>query len=394
MGSPMKKRTQKRPLAAATGSSDRKFETIPSGAPEPIHSSFPIPERRSLIDQTLEAIRSRIEAGVWEERLPGERYFCEFLQVSRPTVRSALEILEKEGVISVIQGTNRVLNGSAASLKSNPAGGRHVVVLSPDSRYQMHPSALYQVDRMHTHLEKVGLRLSVESPAWLRYQNPEPYLEKYVAKSRASCWALFSVTEEVQRWFSNKGVPALVSGSCYESVALPSVDFDYVAVTHHAVSTFLSKGCKGISLLVPGQLRPGDVATLEAFKKAILRQPEVQPTVIRVAPERKAFEQQLDVVMNTATGKQGLFIFNALETLHTVTYLLKKGCHIGSDFAIISRDDDFYLEYLVPSPARYRILKDAFASKFCKKLLQLAQTGNLGTRNTLIIPEFNAGETL
>lgn len=389
----MKKRKQKRPHTADTGSSDRKCEPILHAASEPSHPSFPIPERRSLIDQTLEAIRSRIEAGVWEERLPGERYFCELLQVSRPTVRSALEILEREGMISVVQGTNRVLN-RAAAFKDNAVTDRHVVVLSPDSRSRMHPSALYQVDKMHTHLEKVGLGLSVESPAWLRYQNPEPYLEKYVAKSSASCWALFSVTEKVQRWFSKKGIPALVSGSCYEEVALPSVDFDYASVTHHAVSTLLGKGCKAVTLFVPGQLRPGDVTTLEAFKKATLHQPEVQSAVIRIAQEQKAFEQQLDVIMNGATGKQGLFVFNALRTLHMVTYLLKKGCRIGSDFAVISRDDDFYLEYLVPAPARYRLLKDAFANRFCKKLLQLAQTGNVGTRNTLIIPEFYAGETL
>lgn len=373
---------------------NHEHQAVSSGAPEVSRPPFPTPERRSLIDQTLEAIRSRIEARVWDGELPGERYFCELLQVSRPTVRSALAILEKEGVISTTQGMNRVLNHTAVLSKRRYEGDRHVVVLSPDSRHQMHPSALSLVDEMHTHLEKVGFRLSVESPAWLRYQDPTPYLEKYVIKSRAACWALFSVTEAVQLWFSKKGVPALVSGSCYESVALPSVDFDYLAVTHHAVATFLSKGCKIISLLVPGKLRPGDVATMEAFKKAMLPQPEISSAIIRVASEKRAFEQQLDVVMRTPGGKQGLFVFDALKTLHTVTYLLQKNRRIGSDFAIISRDEDFYLDHLVPSPARYRILKKAFADKFCRKLLQLAQTGNLGTKNTLIIPDFYAGETL
>jgi LacI family transcriptional regulator len=390
----MKRCTPKQKASPAPRAQDKEHRASSSQTLMPAAPAFPTPERRSLIDQTLQAIRSRIEARVWDDKLPGERYFCELLQVSRPTVRSALAILEKEGVISVTRGTNRVLNHSTPSSKRRPESDRHVIVLSPDPRHQMHPTAIYLVDEIHTHLEKVGFRLSVESPAWLSYQDPTPYLEKYVTESPVACWALFSVSEAVQRWFSKKQVPALVSGSCYESVALPSLDFDYVPVTNHAVATFLNKGCKSISLLVGGKLRPGDVATMTAFNEAMLRHSETSSSIIRVAAEKIAFEQQLDATVRASSGKQGLFVFDALVTLHTVTYLLQKNCRIGTDFAIISRDEDFYLDHLVPSPARYRIDKKNFASKFCRKLLQLAQTGNLGTKNTLIIPDFYPGETL
>ncbi len=56
-----------------------------------------IPQRRSLVAQTVEILRGMIQNGEWDTHLPTEAQLQERMQVGRNTVRAALEVMEKEG---------------------------------------------------------------------------------------------------------------------------------------------------------------------------------------------------------------------------------------------------------------------------------------------------------
>ena len=60
-----------------------------------------MPQRQTLTRQTVDALREGMANGIWKGFLPGERELCSFLQISRPTLRAALEIVEREGLIAV-----------------------------------------------------------------------------------------------------------------------------------------------------------------------------------------------------------------------------------------------------------------------------------------------------
>src|SRR5688572_20567984 len=71
-----------------------------------------IPKRVSLAVQIAESIRTGINKQVWREFLPGERRLSQLFRVSRPTISSALNILEKDGLIIVRHGCrNRIVSG-------------------------------------------------------------------------------------------------------------------------------------------------------------------------------------------------------------------------------------------------------------------------------------------
>ena len=63
-----------------------------------------IPKRLSLSGQTASAIKKAVGEQVWQEFLPSERRLCDMFQVSRPTIRTALQQLAKEGLIEIRQG--------------------------------------------------------------------------------------------------------------------------------------------------------------------------------------------------------------------------------------------------------------------------------------------------
>ena len=68
----------------------------------------PLPQaaRRSLVDTTIELIRTHIENGSWKvgDRIPKELELAEMLQVGRNTVREAIRVLSHAEVLEVRQG--------------------------------------------------------------------------------------------------------------------------------------------------------------------------------------------------------------------------------------------------------------------------------------------------
>ena len=57
----------------------------------------PVTRQASLPAMTRLRLREGIAAGEWKERLPSERLLSELLNVSRPTLRIALQQLELDG---------------------------------------------------------------------------------------------------------------------------------------------------------------------------------------------------------------------------------------------------------------------------------------------------------
>src|SRR4051812_15274279 len=112
--------------------------------------SLELPKRLSLSAQTTNAIRKGIEESSWQEFLPSERRLCELFQVSRPTVRTALQQLAKEGVIAIQHGRrNRIL---AASRRRASPCSRLVVLVSHQPISHTTLAAYQGISEMRAHL--------------------------------------------------------------------------------------------------------------------------------------------------------------------------------------------------------------------------------------------------
>jgi len=352
--------------------------------------------RDSLIAQSVRMLREQIHAGTWVRTLPGERRLCDLLSISRPTLRSALAILEKEGLLVVSQGKLRAIRLEKTRKSALRGSSRQVVILCPESLLRMQPSTLYLIDETYSKLQKAGYKLGIHSPSWLNFRRPEKYLDKHVRENPSTCWALFSTSEAVQKWFSASSERSVVSGSCFPGVEIPNIDLDSRAATMHAVGMFLRFGHRDISLLVPETFRPGHVIIQQAFMAAVgqSRHANTSARVLRVSPNRGIFERQLAEHMDFRRPSQALLITQSLDTLFTLTYLLRQKIAVGSKVAVISNGDEFFFEHMTPTPARYRIPREKFAAKFCRLLLQLVQSDAIPVKTHLISMDFLPGQTL
>src|SRR5689334_10513541 len=97
-----------------------------------------IPQRHSLVGQTVACLHAAIAAGQWREWLPAERTLCDMLQVSRSTLRRALAELQRDGAIRAEHGAgNRILAGAGrvrGGLRSHD-----VALLTPEPLERLRP---------------------------------------------------------------------------------------------------------------------------------------------------------------------------------------------------------------------------------------------------------------
>ena len=84
----------------------------PTAPPPQAEAPAALSAPASLIVQAVRWLRQARADQVWQEHLPGERELCAQVGVSRPTLRLALEQIERDGLVEVTHGRRR--SGAAA----------------------------------------------------------------------------------------------------------------------------------------------------------------------------------------------------------------------------------------------------------------------------------------
>ncbi len=353
-----------------------------------------IPQRNSLVIQTIDILRQRIARREWHSVLPGERALSESLQISRPTLRLALDVLEAEGRIKTAQGRSRMI----VREKEETAAERKVSVglVSQDPPHLMAPTSIFYLNELRRHLQEAGLQLTVFANRKLANRNPRNALTAFLDESRVSCWVLLAVNETVQRWFAENHLPAIVAGSAYPGLHLPSLDIDYGAVCRHAAGVFLRHGHRRLAILVPNSDIPGDRTSEAAFLKAIEEagRDRASGAVFRHDGSRDAIVRVLDRAFARREPPTGLLVCRPLHVLTAVTVLLSRGLAMPGAFSLISRDSDTYLNCVYPDIARYSYRRRTFAHRLARLVIQLANSGSLPKREHRLIPQFHAGATV
>ena len=114
-------------------------------------------QRPSLVEQAVEVLRRALREEIWVGRMPGERNLSRQLNISRPTLRRALDVLRSEGWLKVAPGSQRVI----VRRKPRRAAGRArtIGVLTPLPLQEIPPFALCWMDRLRELLGRNGLGL-------------------------------------------------------------------------------------------------------------------------------------------------------------------------------------------------------------------------------------------
>lgn len=348
-----------------------------------------LPQRASLVADTAAVLREAIAAGQWPRWLPGELELARRLHVSRMTVRAALAELEREKLVRAGQGRRReIVDPGVVPAR---CAARHVVALiSPVALHRLSLSTVFWMDELRQHLDAAGWPLEIHESAAAYGRRPAHVLEELAARIEPTAWVLFRSTLEMQRWFSEHSRPAVIAGSRHPSVRLPSVDIDYAAGSRHAAGRFVASGHRHIAIVRPATKLAGDLQSVAGFQSGLTSE-------AAVALHDGSVNGICATLQRLFAGKPaptGLFVFHATHLLTVLGWLHHRGLRVGRDVSVICRDDEPFLESVIPSPARYALNAEVFARKISHLVADVLARGL--TRSTLhrMLPNFVVGPTL
>jgi DNA-binding LacI/PurR family transcriptional regulator len=348
---------------------------------------------RTVASQVSEQLRLLIENGSLREWLPPERELSKTLQVGRDTLRLALAQLAQEKLITVKHGVGCRVGRPAGNAKSGRKSPSAVIaLLAPEPMNRLRPNDLLWIDELKALLPAAGFELVFHHGHSYRRSKHGQALARLVRRHPAAAWILLLAKEPMQRWFQDNQIPCVVAGSGCEGIELPTVDLDYRAICSHAVNTLVRMGHRNIVLLNHRSHIGGDLASEIGFKEA--GQQHSDPVTVSIAYHNENIDSIMATVRQVFSRSRpptALIVANSTWYAATLTALAQMGMCVPRDVSLISRDDDGFLDYLIPPPARYRNNPRTFAKKILAQVLRAVRAPAERLTHTRIVPPFALG---
>lgn len=358
----------------------------------PSHS---LPQRQSLVAQTVAFLHAQIAAAVWREWLPSERSLCELLQVSRNTLRAALAQMRQEGRIKPVHGAGNQIVGGGRTRAARPRA-QDVALLTPEPIERLRPMQSLWIDDMRSLLSERGVRLRVFHGHHYFSANPGRALQKLVSRNPHGCWILMLAGEHVQRWFSKNAIPCLVAGSTHPGIDLPFRDLDHRAMCRHAAGVLLGLGHRRLALVTQKSRRAGDLAGEAGFLEGVRqsRHPDADAVVIYHEESVAGVAQAVRRIFKLEPTPTALLVVHPHYYLAVASRLAQAGVRVPEEISLISRDDDPFLSFVMPGAARYVAAPHLMAKSLLRPVLELLEGNPVTQRGSLIMPEFVRGESI
>jgi DNA-binding LacI/PurR family transcriptional regulator len=355
----------------------------------------PIPRGPPLAVRTAAAIREALQSGLLSGSLPGERELASRLRVSRPVVRAALSQLASEGLVSVAWG--KPSRATAGAPPEEVPETSRLLVLSPVPAGKMPQFATLWMEELRERMgasRGISMELCAQPSAF--GSRPARVLQSLRDRNPDALWLLYLATGEMQRWFHRQALPCVLAGTCVPGVSLPSVDIDHRAACRHAGGMLLKTGCRRLALLLPAGELGGDGESEAGFREAtaLSRLPVPAPQIARHDGSTSGLRRELDRLLDQPQPVDGLLVARSHHALTALTHLLGRGIRLPEDMALISRDDDVFLEHTVPPVARYASDPVKFAEPLASLATRLARQRVPPPRPVRLIPELVPGGTL
>ncbi|MCG2660779.1 MAG: substrate-binding domain-containing protein [Kiritimatiellae bacterium] len=351
-------------------------------------------QRESLVTRVVAVLKQELPRLVHGKWLPGERVLSRQFQVSRTTVRAALAQLQRRKLIRAYpQHGYRIL----ASVRRHKEQTSRIIGCFRESFHTGYePQLQIMIRDIEYGLNAAGYELKIHTDVHLEGRSRHRRLINMVGANRAACWMLTSVSFETQQWFMKRGIPALVLGSCYPGICLPNLDVDYRAIGRHAASLLWRLGHRQICLLAPRIRLGGYIAGEQGFQTSGLQlsRGALSPKIIYHNGSTGDIRRVLDACLSKMPAPTAFLVVHSFHALTAICYFMSKGIRVPRDVSLVCRDDDEFLECVIPSMARYAVDRGAFARRCVRALIQLATSGYLKPPARWMIARYIGGDTV
>jgi len=345
--------------------------------------------KSSLAERLADTLRGMILAGEWERCVPTERVLSIRTGASRPVIRKAMHGLARDGLVRITPGhPTKVVASTRKSAYSR--SGKRVVMLTRLSDEGGGDWQTHFMKELRSRLKARGILFEVVADRRLPRMRVSGFLRDLVQQHAADCWILSSVPLAVQVWFQKEGVPAVIDGSSFPQIALPSADFDHCAIGRHAAGTLLGLGHRNIAIFFRSWETAGDRAMEAGFKDAMAGHRDANLMTIFHSDDVGAIRARLKALLARPDRPTAIVVSSPMIFLVIMTALLEWGYKIPDHISLIAQNPDTFMNWLTPTPARYEVSAIKQAHAVCR----LVENPSFGRGHVRQIPPFFPGKTL
>ena len=354
-----------------------------------------LPKRTSLIAETAATLKQWITEGELSETLPGELRLKDLLGVGRNTLRLALKILEEEHWISIRgQGRQRLVQKDRLEAL-HPSADRRLPVTFLSPFPTVDRILLLEMEDLQMHLARQGRELRFIAPNIFHLRNPERHLKRLVQENPSAAWILHFVTESMQRWFENEGIPAFLYGTPYPGVKLPFVVNDWESAAYHAGLQLARHGHRRIGLLGLAQPVPGVLAIEGGLRRALVNlKPEAQLSMLSGNNSPQEVARSLETAFRSGHRPTALVFCSSSHLLTCLSWLISKGIAVPADVSLVCVPSDSWLQELYPPVCHYENNPHLFAHQVRKRVMELVELGRTIGPPMRVRLEYVAGATI
>jgi DNA-binding LacI/PurR family transcriptional regulator len=351
------------------------------------------PKRISLITQTQEVLQEGMRSGRWRHTLPGERSLSEELRVSRWTLRAALAELGRIGCLRIKHGHACTITSRALPNKRSIKKKR-IALLSPIPLPRLRQFAVVWIDELKSIFREHDIELNVLDSAKAYRAKPAHALKILVETHPHDGWLLLLSTQTMQQWFQARGLAAVIAGSPYPGIRLPSLDVDQFATGVHVARTVHGLGHRRVALMRPDALTAGILACEMGIRDAIKKaRTPMDFSVITVGEEKHGICRILDRSLSVAAPPSVLITSRADGTLTALSHFYSRGWHVPKAISLVAIEWEPFLANVVPDISHYRVSPLQYARRAARIMLKILDAPT-HSESAVIVPDFVAGGSL
>jgi LacI family transcriptional regulator len=220
--------------------------------------------RRSAAEQTAVHLAEELGRGRWRGVLPGVNRLAEDLGVSRETVRAALALMERQGLLQP-QGEGRA---RLIVEHSPPAGAKHPglrvgILLRESLDHEVNGAFQRLVMGIWHGLEQAG-HVSVFAPKAQEELDHQPArIIRMVKRFPADVWLVFAGSLEVLQWFAAGAQPALAIGGRLKGLPIAGASRDPLPAFRAVFRQLIAMGHRRITLISGRERRQPSLSSIE-----------------------------------------------------------------------------------------------------------------------------------
>jgi len=349
-----------------------------------------------LVERVRDALRADILQGHRTGRLPSERHLAEEFEVSRPTLHTALQALQREGLVEI---SPRQPWRVAPRARANPpsATRRAEVMMLRCTRVKPNLADwLLVTDHLRQKLHHLGYHLRIMDPFARGLKNLDRILTDFDAEHRPAFYVLTSVPSQIHRWFAQRNIPAIIDGSREPDLSLPALDMDHEVLLRHATQYLLRHGHRHITFFNVPAVAVGATVQEQVFRRACAAWPsgDTHARVIRSPVRPAAVAETVRRLFTAPHPPSALIVADFEHVIGLYATLATLGLRIPRDVSVLVLGHWPSLDFLNPLPTCYRVSWDQWASRIARVIRNYFQLGVLPTTFTKVMPTLREGKSV